>query len=166
MAQSGALIGLPAFALVMAAAPLGLPTLFPLGNFLIGFGGARFGHGTLTATMNRARRHQAGLALRAWGAGSGHCRWAGHGLQRHHPRPGQCRPWGESGALGVIRAGQRLPCRLPAGDRFLLVTIAAAAPLIRRRATKASPAAVEPGLTLKVGSGPTRSADSPIGSGS
>ena len=39
-----------------------------VGNFLIGFGGALFGHGTLTATMNRAPRAQAGLALGAWGA--------------------------------------------------------------------------------------------------
>ena len=68
MAQSGALIGLPAFALVIAAAPTDLPGLYLLGNFLIGFGGALFGHGTLTATMNRAPKHQAGLALGAWGA--------------------------------------------------------------------------------------------------
>jgi MFS transporter, BCD family, chlorophyll transporter len=68
MAQSGALIGVPAFGLVMVAAPTGLPGLYLLGNFLIGFGGALFGHGTLTATMNRAPKHQAGLALGAWGA--------------------------------------------------------------------------------------------------
>lgn len=64
----GALVGLPAFALVMMAAPLDLPGLFLAGNFLIGFGAALFGHGTLTATMNRAPAHQAGLALGAWGA--------------------------------------------------------------------------------------------------
>ena len=68
MAQNGALIGLPAFALVIIAAPTGMPGLYLLGNFLIGFGGALFGHGTLTATMNRAPKHQAGLALGAWGA--------------------------------------------------------------------------------------------------
>ena len=68
MVMSGALIGLPAFALVLAAAPLGQPTLFLVGNFLIGFGAALFGHGTLTATMNRAPADQAGLALGAWGA--------------------------------------------------------------------------------------------------
>lgn len=64
----GALIGLPAFALVMAAAPLEAPILFLAGNFLIGFGGALFGHGTLTSTMNLAPPNQAGLALGAWGA--------------------------------------------------------------------------------------------------
>jgi len=68
VARNGALIGLPAFMLVMAAAPLQLPPLFLVGNFLIGFGGALFGHGTLTATMNRAPKAQAGLALGAWGA--------------------------------------------------------------------------------------------------
>ena len=68
MVLNGTLIGLPAFALVMGAAPLGLPPLFLIGNFLIGFGAALFGHGTLTATMNRAPAHQAGLALGAWGA--------------------------------------------------------------------------------------------------
>ena len=31
-------------------------------------GGALFGHGTLTATMQRAPRSQAGLAIGAWGA--------------------------------------------------------------------------------------------------
>ncbi|MGE3849555.1 MAG: PucC family protein, partial [Gammaproteobacteria bacterium] len=68
LAWGGALLGLPAFVLVVAAAPLGLPPLFLTGNFLIGFSSALFGHGTLTATMNRAPREQAGLALGAWGA--------------------------------------------------------------------------------------------------
>ncbi len=68
VALEGAAIGLPAFALVMLAAPMGMIWLFVFGNFLIGFGGAAFGHGTLTATMNRAPAEQAGLALGAWGA--------------------------------------------------------------------------------------------------
>lgn len=68
MVLNGALIGVPAFACVMLAAPLGTPALFLLGNFLIGFGAALFGHGTLTATMNRAPANQAGLALGSWGA--------------------------------------------------------------------------------------------------
>ncbi|MEM9388297.1 MAG: PucC family protein [Pseudomonadota bacterium] len=64
----GVVVGLPAFGLVMAAAPLQVPPLFLLGNFLIGFGGALFGHATLTATMSRAPAKQAGLAIGAWGA--------------------------------------------------------------------------------------------------
>jgi len=68
MARRGALLGLPAFGLIIGAVPLAMPVLFQLGNFLIGFGGALFAHGTLTATMNRAPQDQAGLALGAWGA--------------------------------------------------------------------------------------------------
>ena len=68
LARDGALIGLPAFALVIASAPLNAVGLFLVGNFLVGFGGALFGHGTLTASMNRAPADQVGLALGAWGA--------------------------------------------------------------------------------------------------
>ena len=68
LANAGAIIGVPALLMVIIAAPLNQPSLFLLGNFLIGFGGALFGHGTLTATMNRAPAKQAGLALGAWGA--------------------------------------------------------------------------------------------------
>lgn len=65
---AGVVVGLPAFALVIGAAPLQAPPLFMLGNFLIGFGGALFWHGTLTVMMNCAPRNQAGLAIGAWGA--------------------------------------------------------------------------------------------------
>ena len=68
MTRNGALIGLPAFALVILAARLDAPSLFLVGNALIGFGGALFGHATLTACMSRAPVSQAGLALGAWGA--------------------------------------------------------------------------------------------------
>jgi BCD family chlorophyll transporter-like MFS transporter len=68
MATYGALIGLPAFALVIAAGPLSSTLLFASGTLLIGFGAGLFGHGTLTATMNLAPRNQTGLALGAWGA--------------------------------------------------------------------------------------------------
>lgn len=68
VSRNGAVIGVPAFIFVMSAAPAELPSLFLIGNFLIGFGGALFGHGTLTATMNRAPKEQIGLALGAWGA--------------------------------------------------------------------------------------------------
>lgn len=68
MTRNGALLGLPAFALVILAAPFGLSGAFLVGNFLIGFGAAVFGHGTLTATMSHAPKEQAGLALGAWGA--------------------------------------------------------------------------------------------------
>lgn len=68
MAHLGVIIGLPAFMLVIASAPTGMLSLFLVGNLLIGFGAALFGHGTLTATMHRAPLSQAGLAIGAWGA--------------------------------------------------------------------------------------------------
>ena len=68
MASYGALVGLPAFGAVIMAAPMASPTLFATGTLLIGFGAGLFSHGTLTATMNLAPAHQAGLALGAWGA--------------------------------------------------------------------------------------------------
>ena len=68
MAAGGALVGIPAFMAVLAAAPLGSVTMFAAGVLGIGLGGGIFSHGTLTATMNSAPKEQAGLALGAWGA--------------------------------------------------------------------------------------------------
>ncbi len=69
MAALGCVFGLPAFVLVVLASWSPTPALwFSLGTFLIGLGAGLFGHGTLTATMNRARTGQAGLAMGAWGA--------------------------------------------------------------------------------------------------
>lgn len=68
MALTGSIIGVPALGLVIMSAPHNQTSMFILGNFLIGFGGAMFGHGTLTATMDRAPKDQAGLALGAWGS--------------------------------------------------------------------------------------------------
>ncbi len=68
LAGMGAMAGLPAFAMVILAAPTAMPWLFGVGTLLIGFGAGLFGHGTLTATMNLAPASQSGLALGAWGA--------------------------------------------------------------------------------------------------
>jgi len=68
IAGLGAVVGLPAFVCVMLAAPWQSPALFSTGILLIGVGGGLFGHGTLTATMNRAVPGQEGIALGAWGA--------------------------------------------------------------------------------------------------
>lgn len=68
MAGIGALVGMPAFAAVIAASPLESPFFFAMGTLFIGFGGGLFGHGTLTATMHLAPKNQTGLALGAWGA--------------------------------------------------------------------------------------------------
>jgi MFS transporter, BCD family, chlorophyll transporter len=68
MAMWGTLVGLPAFAAVIFAAPTQSMLLFGIGTALIGFGAGLFGHGTLTATMRSATDDQTGLALGAWGA--------------------------------------------------------------------------------------------------
>jgi BCD family chlorophyll transporter-like MFS transporter len=68
MASWGAWIGLPAFVLIIFAAPLMSVYMFVLGVFLIGLGGGLFAHGTLTASMNLAPPDQTGLAMGAWGA--------------------------------------------------------------------------------------------------
>lgn len=68
LARTGAFAGLPAFAMVILAAPAAAPWLFGAGTLCIGFGAGLFGHGTLTATMHLAPKSQSGLALGAWGA--------------------------------------------------------------------------------------------------
>jgi MFS transporter, BCD family, chlorophyll transporter len=68
MAMGGAALGVPAFAAVIAAPSLSSLALFVAGVFAIGLGGGLFSHGTLTLTMNRAPKDQAGLALGVWGA--------------------------------------------------------------------------------------------------
>ncbi|MFP4647839.1 MAG: BCD family MFS transporter [Halorhodospira sp.] len=68
VASVGTLIGVVAFALVIAAAPLDSPTVFRVGQLIIGVGGALFYVGTLAAAMNLATREQSGVAIGAWGA--------------------------------------------------------------------------------------------------
>ena len=68
MARLGALIGLPAFGLIILAAASDAPSIFTLGVLLAGLGSGLFGHGTLTATMLLAPRDKVGMAMGAWGA--------------------------------------------------------------------------------------------------
>ena len=68
LAVAGAWFGIPAFAAVTLAAAAQSVGLFAIGVLVIGFSAGLFGHGTLTLTMNRAPKEQAGLALGAWGA--------------------------------------------------------------------------------------------------
>ncbi|MCA3511524.1 MAG: PucC family protein [Rhodobacter sp.] len=64
----GAMIGIPAFGLVLASAVILSAPLLVGATLLAGFGAGLFGHGTLTATMQAAPREQIGLSLGAWGA--------------------------------------------------------------------------------------------------
>jgi BCD family chlorophyll transporter-like MFS transporter len=68
VAALGAVLGLPAFAAVLLAAPLDAPGLFRVGVVLIGGGAGLFAVGTLTAAMALERPEHIGLALGAWGA--------------------------------------------------------------------------------------------------
>jgi BCD family chlorophyll transporter-like MFS transporter len=68
VAACGAVVGLPAFAAVIFAAPLEAAWLFRCGCVAIGFGSGLFAVGTLTAAMSMERRGHVGLALGAWGA--------------------------------------------------------------------------------------------------
>ena len=68
LACIGVVLGIPAFAAVILAQPFASVLLFAVGTAAIGAGAGLFGHGTLTATMNRAPPGQVGLALGAWGA--------------------------------------------------------------------------------------------------
>ena len=68
IAASGVMVGLVAFSLVIAAAPLATPALFAAGVGLIGFGGGMFLIGTLADAMTRVVGGMSGLALGAWGA--------------------------------------------------------------------------------------------------
>ncbi|MBK1735196.1 MFS transporter [Halorhodospira abdelmalekii] len=68
LATVGVLIGVAAFSMVIASAPLDSPMLFRLGNFVIGLGAGLFYVGTLVATMEMAPPEQSGFAIGAWGA--------------------------------------------------------------------------------------------------
>jgi len=68
MAGAGALVGIPAFALVILAASFESVAMFSTGAALVGFGAVLFGHVTLAGTMNSAPKDQTGLALGTWGA--------------------------------------------------------------------------------------------------
>ncbi len=67
-AAIGVLLGLAALSAFVFSAPLEMATLFEVGVFVLGAGGAFFAAGTLTAAMNLAKDGHAGLALGAWGA--------------------------------------------------------------------------------------------------
>lgn len=68
VATYGALMGVPAFGIVIASALTFAVPLLVIATFVAGFGAGLFSHGTLTATMRSAPRDQIGLSLGAWGA--------------------------------------------------------------------------------------------------
>jgi BCD family chlorophyll transporter-like MFS transporter len=147
IAQHGALIGLPAFALVIVAAPAGVPALFLVGNLLIGFGGALFGHGTLTATMNRAPKAQAGLALGAWGAVQATAAGVGMALSGALRDLVNALLGTSEGPLGLAGAASGYVTVYILEIALLVITIAASIPLIRSARTR------HPGETVRAAAG-------------
>ncbi len=68
VASLGVVLGLPAFAFVIFAAPLQSALLFRCGVLLIGFGSGLFAVGMLVTAMSFDNRHLSGLVLGTWGA--------------------------------------------------------------------------------------------------
>ncbi|TVQ39532.1 MAG: MFS transporter [Geminicoccaceae bacterium] len=134
MTQTGSVIGLPAFVLVIVAAPAGLPVLFLVGTFLIGFGGALFGHGTLTATLTSAPKHQAGLALGAWGAVQATAAGLGMAASGVIRDLVNLATAGHDGFWGLPGAAMGYVSVYSLEILLLLVTIAATVPLVRSAA--------------------------------
>lgn len=139
IAAVGALVGLIAFSAVIFSAPLMSALLFRIGTALIGFGGALFAVGTLTAAMAMARDGASGLALGTWGAvqaTAAGTAMAGGGLIRDvmSALAGQ-------GDLGAALAGPATGYSIVYHIEIALLfgTLAAIGPLVRSRHPAASP---------------------------
>ena len=139
-ARQGAFIGLPAFALVITAAPFEMPALFVGGNFLIGFGGALFGHGTLTAAMDRAPKEQVGLALGAWGAVQATAAGVGVALSGVIRDLVNMLEAGVNQGIGNSASASGYMTVYAIEISLLLITLVVAAPLIKRSAQTRSAA--------------------------
>ena len=137
VALAGAALGVPAFVLVMVAAPLGWPGLFYLGNALIGFGGALFGHGTLTATMHAAPKDQTGLAIGAWGAVQATAAGVAMALSGTIRDVVNATQLAIEGLWGLAAEAPGYMAVYAIEIALLLVAVAAIAPLIRRPGTDA-----------------------------
>jgi BCD family chlorophyll transporter-like MFS transporter len=138
MATFGALVGLPAFLMVIGAAPLQSVPMFTIGVLFIGFGAGLFSHGTLTATMNFAPRDQVGMALGAWGAVQATAAGVGAAL---------------GGVMRDVINGMRLDLPWPASASgyvavyalevlLLVVTLGAMMPLLRKTGRPAAAVAM------------------------
>ncbi|MEO0576971.1 MAG: PucC family protein [Pseudomonadota bacterium] len=148
MARNGALLGLPAFALVIMAASVDMPMLFLIGNFMIGFGGALFGHGTLTASMNSAPASQVGLALGAWGAVQATAAGVAMALSGTLRDVVNMATGGSESAWGFTENATGYVTVYAIEIVLLIVAIAAALPLLRGR-SKTAGAKVAPAVALE-----------------
>jgi BCD family chlorophyll transporter-like MFS transporter len=146
VAASGAVIGLPAFAAVIFAAPLEAAWLFRCGCVAIGFGSGLFAVGTLTAAMSMERREHVGLALGAWGAV--HATAAGLSVAAGGALRDVVSGLAQSGWLGSVLAtpvtGYSFVYHL---EMYLLfAALVAIGPLVRRTSRREAPSSPQFGL--------------------
>ncbi len=147
MAQKGAILGVPAFVLVMISAPMELPAFFLVGNFMIGFGAALFGHGTLTATMSRAPKDQAGLALGAWGAVQATAAGVAMALSGTIRDLVNLTATATNGLWGLPGVANGYMTVYALEIALLLITIAASVPLLRRSTRQSNAWGSDSGLS-------------------
>jgi BCD family chlorophyll transporter-like MFS transporter len=99
---------------------------------MIGFSGALFWHGTLTATMSLAPKDQAGLALGAWGAVQATAAGVAMSLSGILRDAVQYMVEGSAPVLGIATAATGYMAVYAVEIALLLITIAATFPLLRR----------------------------------
>ena len=121
--------------------------LFLAGNLLIGFGGALFSHGTLTAAMDLAPEDQAGLSLGAWGAVQATAAGLAIAVSSALRDVVNVSVGSSGGILGVDGVAVGYVAVYALEVVILVVTLVAIVPLIRRRGGP-SEALVESSSTL------------------
>ena len=148
VAALGLVLGLPAFAFVIFAAPLQSALLFRCGVLLIGFGSGLFAVGMLVTAMAFDNRRLSGLVLGTWGAvqatATGAAMALGGALRDLFSGLAQ------SGALGEVLnspvTGYSVVYHLEI--YLLFVVLIALGPLLRRARTQAPAPATAPRFGL------------------
>lgn len=146
LAGYGAVLGLPAFAAVILAAPTDASWLFRLGAFGIGFSGGLFAVGTLLAAMHMEQGRFVGMALGAWGAvqamAAGLSMFTGGALRDFVSTLAM------QGTLGTALAQPATGYSAVYHLEMLLlfITLIAIGPLVGRRATSLNPQSTRLGL--------------------
>ncbi len=138
LAATGALLGLPAFAAVIFAAPAASLELFCAGAALIGFGSGLFAVGMLMAVMAMETGGQTGLALGAWGAVQATA--AGGAIALGGTLRDLFAGFAARGTLGPAFSGPSVSYSIVYAVEIVLLFLAlvAVGPLVRRRNTHAS----------------------------
>jgi len=144
LAALGALIGIPAFSMVVFAGPLSSIALFQAGTVLIGLGGGLFSVCTLTTAMSLTKTGDSGLALGAWGAVQATC--AGLALFAGGAIRDVVQALGSSGVFGAAFALPSIGYSVVYHIEILLLfaTLAAIGPLARHAPPPSPPTKDQP----------------------